>query len=188
MVWLAGPHASLERKRWELRQVGFMTASLSAPIPQNCTIASSGRSAQWLLCWPVLENTLGENWPASTPSLPSYLTQPHTVCCAKLLPSYPALWTVPQESLCPWDSPGKNTGVGCYAFLQGIFLTQGSNSHLLCILHWQVGSLPLAPPGKPHTRCRQFPLWSSGTEFKDWESSRRHLCELCKTTYYKYCK
>ena len=28
------------------------------------------------------------------------------------------------------DSPGKNTGVGCYAFLQGIFLTQGSNPGL----------------------------------------------------------
>ena len=25
---------------------------------------------------------------------------------------------------CPWDSPGKNTGVGCHALLQGIFPTQ----------------------------------------------------------------
>ena len=31
---------------------------------------------------------------------------------------------------------------------QGIFPTQGLNPHLLCLLHWQVGSLPLAPPGK----------------------------------------
>ena len=30
--------------------------------------------------------------------------------------------------LCPWDSPGKNTEVGCHSLLQGIFLTQGSNS------------------------------------------------------------
>ena len=29
--------------------------------------------------------------------------------------------------LCPWDSPGKNTGVGCCALFQGIFLNQGSN-------------------------------------------------------------
>ena len=29
--------------------------------------------------------------------------------------------------LCPWDSPGKNTGVGSHALLQGIFLAQGSN-------------------------------------------------------------
>ena len=34
-------------------------------------------------------------------------------------------------SLCSWDSPGKNTGVGCHALLQGIFLTQRSNLHLL---------------------------------------------------------
>ena len=27
----------------------------------------------------------------------------------------------------PWDSPGKNTGVGCHALFQGIFLTQGWN-------------------------------------------------------------
>ena len=47
------------------------------------------------------------------------------------------------------DSPGENTGVGCHALLQGIFLTQGSNPSLLCLLHWQVGSLPQAPPGKP---------------------------------------
>ena len=33
--------------------------------------------------------------------------------------------------------------------LQGVFLTQGSNPSLLCLLHWQVGSLPLVPLGKP---------------------------------------
>jgi len=33
-------------------------------------------------------------------------------------------------SFCPWDFPGKNTGVGCHFLLQGIFLTQGSNAHL----------------------------------------------------------
>ena len=32
--------------------------------------------------------------------------------------------------LCPWGSPGKNTGVGCHALLQGIFLIQGLNLDL----------------------------------------------------------
>ena len=41
------------------------------------------------------------------------------------------------------DSPGKNIAVGCYAFLQGISPTQGSNQCLLRLLHWQVGLLPL---------------------------------------------
>ena len=40
-----------------------------------------------------------------------------------------------------------NTGVGCHALLQGIFLVQGSNLHLLPAL--QVDSWLLAPPGKP---------------------------------------
>ena len=42
--------------------------------------------------------------------------------------------------LCPWISPGKNTGVGCHFLLQGIFPTQGSNLRLLCgrqiLYHW----------------------------------------------------
>ena len=37
----------------------------------------------------------------------------------------------PSRLLSPWDSPGKNTGVGCHFLLQGVFLTQGSNSQLL---------------------------------------------------------
>ena len=55
----------------------------------------------------------------------------------------------PTRLLYPWNSPGKNTGVGWHALLQGIFLTQGSNLYLLCLLLWQEGSSPLAPPGKP---------------------------------------
>ena len=46
------------------------------------------------------------------------------------------------------EPPGKpkNTGVGCHALLQGIFLTQGSN---LDLLHWWADSLPFEPAGKP---------------------------------------
>ena len=39
---------------------------------------------------------------------------------------------------CPWDSPGKNTGVSCHFLIQGIFPTQGSNPvfpHYRQILH-----------------------------------------------------
>ena len=46
----------------------------------------------------------------------------------------------PARLLCPWDFPGKNTGVGCYFILQGIFPTQILNPLLL---HWQEDSLPL---------------------------------------------
>ena len=37
----------------------------------------------------------------------------------------------PTRLLCPWKSPGRNTGVGCHSLLQGVFLTQGSNPGLL---------------------------------------------------------
>ena len=52
------------------------------------------------------------------------------------------LW--PARLLCLWDSPGKSTRVSCHDLLQGIFLTQGSNPCLLCLLHWQTSSLPVA--------------------------------------------
>ena len=52
--------------------------------------------------------------------------------------------------LSPRDSLRKNTGVGCHALLQRIFLTQELNLCLISLLHWQMDSLPLAPPGKPH--------------------------------------
>ena len=53
------------------------------------------------------------------------------------------------RSTCPCGSPGKNTGVCCHGLLQGISPNQGWNLCLLCLLHWQVGTLPLAPPGQP---------------------------------------
>ena len=65
--------------------------------------------------------------------------------CLTLLQPH-GLW--PTRLHCQWDFSGKNTGVGCHALLQGIFPTQGSNLHLLHLLHWQLCSLPLVPPGK----------------------------------------
>ena len=46
----------------------------------------------------------------------------------------------PARLPCPWDSPGKKTGMGCRALLQGIFPIQELNSCLLCLLHLQVDS------------------------------------------------
>ena len=69
--------------------------------------------------------------------------------CFNHVQLFVTLWTVtPLGSSVNGDSSCKNTGVGCHALLQGIFPTQGSNSSLLSLLHWQAGSLPLVPPGK----------------------------------------
>ena len=43
---------------------------------------------------------------------------------------------------------------------QGDLPTQGLNPYLLCLLHWQVGSLPLGPPGKLYTSCPSTSLLS----------------------------
>ena len=70
---------------------------------------------------------------------------------AKLLQSCPALCHTMEcslpELLCPWDSPGKNTGVGCHVPLQGIFLTQGLNPCLSAAPALQADSLPLSHQG-----------------------------------------
>ena len=68
-------------------------------------------------------------------------------CCYLAAKSWPTLLDpMDCRRLCPWDFPGKHTEVGCHFFLQGIFLTQGLNPHLL---HWQVDSLPLSHQGSP---------------------------------------
>ena len=63
----------------------------------------------------------------------SYMNACYHFSCVRL---YRTLWTVvpcppPGSSLFPWDSPGKDTGVGCHDLLQEIFLPQGSNLSLL---------------------------------------------------------
>ena len=70
----------------------------------------------------------------------------HVLCCSVMSDCDP-MYCSPPGSF-PWDSPGKNAGVDCHFFLQGIFLSQGSNLHLLCLdLRWHVGSLPLSHLG-----------------------------------------
>ena len=69
----------------------------------------------------------------------------------------------PTRLLCLWDSPGKNTGVGCCALLQGIFLTQGSNPNLL---HWQMDSLPSDSPGKPYLSFYDWLIWFYKTSWR----------------------
>ena len=55
-----------------------------------------------------------------------------------------------QALLCPWDSPGKNTGVGCHSLLQGILLTQGLNPGLLhcrqIVYHLSHQGIPILLP------------------------------------------
>ena len=62
------------------------------------------------------------------------------------VPRFGIPWTVPPRLLCPLNSPGKSTGVGCHALLQGIFPTQGLNPGLP---HRGQALLPSERPGQP---------------------------------------
>ena len=88
---------------------------------------------------PVVE--VGTPIPSPMCVLRAKLLQPCLTLCKPMNCS-------PPGSSVPADSLGKNTGVGCHYFLQGIFFTQGLSLRSLCLLHWQAGSLPLVPPGK----------------------------------------
>ena len=69
--------------------------------------------------------------------------------CFSLVRLFVTLWTLPTRLLCPWDSLGKNTGVGCHALLQGIFPAQGQNLNLMSPA-LQAGSSSLMPPEKSY--------------------------------------
>ena len=79
-------------------------------------------------------------------------------------------WTCglyPARLLCPWDSPGKNAGVGCHDLFQGIFLTQGSNPGPLWLLqcrhilyHWANKEAPCIQYGTIEKRLTSdFSTW-----------------------------
>ena len=94
-------------------------------------------------------------------SLSSFMKVKVSISCSVVSDSLRPHGLQPSRLLCPWDSPGKNTGVGCHALLQGIVLTQGLNPGLLhhrrilCRLSPQgsLSSFSSLPPS-PH----KFPL------------------------------
>ena len=103
---------------------------------------------------------LGHDWVTEQQQQPIYtvLYSGFTIfpccCCFSHVWLFVTPWTVACQVPLSMGSPGKNIGVGCHALLQGIFLIQLLNPHLLCLLHWQVDSLPLGPPGKPYISTR----------------------------------
>ena len=92
---------------------------------------------------------LGCSW-----TIPFYLLCA-VLSCFSLVPLFVTPWTTACQAPLSWDTPDRNTAVGCHA-LQGIFPTQGSNPGLpRCrwILLWS------EPPGKPiNTRMGNLSL------------------------------
>ena len=89
--------------------------------------------------------------------------------CSVMSDYFATPWTASHQApLCPWDYPGKNTGMDCHFLLQGILPTQGSNPHLLCLMHcrqilycWVTGK-PKEHRGNKQDRCTVIKLqWPS---------------------------
>ena len=126
-----------------------LSGSWQMPLPQEATLQQEAS------CPPL-------NPKATSSSYHWHLSPLHTCrssSCRGNLPHVCVSHSIVSDSLWPWglwparllrpcNSPGKNTGVGCHFLLQGIFPTQESNPCLLCLLHWQVGSLLPEPSGK----------------------------------------
>ena len=104
----AGPRSCLDTPGLE----GGTQATLSTLSPRHCS---------------SLPTT---DLPTALPHLSPFQANSINVLVAQSCPTLCAHALQPVRLLCPWDSPGKNTGVGIHSLLQGTFSTQGSNPGL----------------------------------------------------------
>ena len=88
------------------------------------------------------------------------------------------LWTIACQAPLSMGFSRQEHWSGLTCPHQGIFPTQGSNSHLLGLLHWQASSLPLAPPGKAQT-----PNDNTYTKLEDYVVDRLPNSNLVRTDY-----
>ena len=136
-------------------RMGPHHVELSGPKSQQCPAWETficGKNLAFstaLVCQGCCSKGPQTRWPTGKGCIVVHFWRLLLFSCSVVFDSLCPSGLQPARLLCPWDSLSKNTGVGCRARLWEIFPTQGSNLGLLCLLHWQPGSLPLAPPGKP---------------------------------------
>ena len=102
--------------------------------------------------------------------LTSWLAIRFTLHHAKSLQSSSTLFDptdcIARQAPLPMDFPGKNTGVGCHALPQGIFMAQGLNLCIFHLLYWQAGSLLLVPPGSETSQTSEMEIKRMGVKIK----------------------
>ena len=162
ILWQATVHGLQSRKR-----LGDWAAA------RECDkLARKGRTAKKLPAWPEARLVGAVARTSRETAIRCWCGCLHVLNSFSHVQLFATLWTAACRLLCSWDSAGKNTGVGCHFLLQGIFLIQGSNPHLLCLSHWQAGSLPLALSGKPRM------LWA--------DTSDSDIVSYCEHASYLY--
>ena len=103
-----------------LSSVFILTAWTLCSIPEDCKPLMWSRVSK--VGWDDLETS------------PSFI-ESESVSYSIVSDSLQPHGLEPTRFLCPWDSPGKNNGMGCHFLLQCIFQDQGSN---LCLLNWRL--------------------------------------------------
>ena len=106
-------------------------------------------------------------------------------------------WTVAHQAALSMGFPSKNTGVGCYSLLQGIFQTQGLNP---CLLHNRQILYHLSHQGSNfrqytyqnwNTRLSYLPLWETCMQVNkqqlelnvEWQTASKLGKEYVKVVY-----
>ena len=133
---------SISWYNWMLAKHPTKNLIIYLQIQWRCTqgVSAAKKTIHWL--------SSGDNWWRDG-TLKGKLC---VFCCSVMSVSLQAYGLLPASLLCPWNFPGKNTGVDCHFLLQGTFPNQQSNLSLLHLLHWQADSLPLHYLGSPKTR------------------------------------
>ena len=147
------PHTSLARA---LEKEEFKISQLSSHA-YHCKPQQLKSDACWAIDWismPVNPDICQNFWVIYTVSVCEIQVPSFLGCrCAQLLSCVwlsATLWTMAcQAPLSMGFFSSKNTGVGYYFLLQGIFPTQGLNPHLLCLLHCRQILYPLSHQGSP---------------------------------------
>ena len=135
-----------------IRGDSFLPSPPTAPCLQN-KISNHGHSPHFCLqsllgqnCTPSHSHSLSHSfilWKLTSLDLCVIMAQGCMLSHFSHVQPFATLWTVAHRA-----PLSMGFSVGCHALLQGIFLTQRLNTHLLSLLHWQMDSLPPAPPEK----------------------------------------
>ena len=126
----AGPEAVITASRWAQVTTNVQWRSIHGTHTVAQTVSWAGEVSGRCSHWKRKEKCMYNS---------TYL---HTQQCSD---SQLCLTLCDPMDFCPWNSSGKNK----VRILQGIFSTKSSNSRLFYLLHWQMDSSSLAPPGKP---------------------------------------
>ena len=122
------PQASQKELRAELGSLNKSGILTHRKVDARMLVSSSHpqeNMSTWILVGDIVSGTLLETF---SPSDFSEVVVVQSLSCVQLLRPR---GLSPSRLLCPWDSPGKNTGVGSHSLLQGMFLTQELNPGLL---------------------------------------------------------